>query len=138
MEIRRVSQFEDVKIAGHLFDTPPKEQATKRFLTEEGHHLLIAYLDGRPAGMISGVEMTHPDKGTEMFVFELGVAEQFQGRGLGTALVTALTDLARERDCDHMWTVTDEHNQAALATWARSGGILQQGQVVSIWNLTKN
>lgn len=122
-------------LAGHLFDTPPKVQATKRFLADDRHHLLIGYQDGRPAGMISGVEMTHPDKGTEMFLFELGVDEAFQGRGLGTALVSALHDLARERDCDHLWVVTDETNVPALATYAKSGGIPQQGQVVYVWNL---
>jgi ribosomal protein S18 acetylase RimI-like enzyme len=138
MEIRRISHFEDVKLAGHLFDMPPKEQATKRFLTNDGHHLLIAYVDGRPAGMISGIEMTHPDKGTLMFVFELGVDEESQGRGLGTALVSALADLARERDCYEMWAVTDENNEAALATYARSGGVPVRGQVVSIWRLQQN
>jgi hypothetical protein len=29
--------------------------------------LLVAYLDDAPVGMTTGVEMTHPDKGTEMF-----------------------------------------------------------------------
>jgi hypothetical protein len=66
MEIRRIAQFEAVEIAGHLFDAPPKEGATQRFLADERHHLLIAYVDGFPAGMITGVEMTHPDKGTEI------------------------------------------------------------------------
>ncbi len=33
--------------------------------------------------MVSGVELTHPDKGTEMFLYELGVAERFRGRGIG-------------------------------------------------------
>jgi ribosomal protein S18 acetylase RimI-like enzyme len=45
--------------------------------------------------MVTGVEMTHPDKGTEMFLYELGVADEHQGRGIGRALVSALADLAR-------------------------------------------
>jgi hypothetical protein len=61
--------------ASHLFDGPAKIAVMERFLSEPGHHLVIAYEGGRPAGFISEVEMTHPDKGTEMFVYELGVDE---------------------------------------------------------------
>jgi ribosomal protein S18 acetylase RimI-like enzyme len=133
MEIRRISQFEAVELAGHLFDAPPQEGATQRFLADERHHLLIAYVDGVPAGMITGVEVTHPDKGTEMFLYELGVDESFQGRGVGKALVSALADLARERDCYGMWVVTGEDNEAALATYSRAGGTPEKDQVVLAW-----
>ena len=75
--------------------------------------------DGSP--VVSGVETTHPDKGTEMFLYELGVAERFRRRGVGAALVEALADLAGERECYGMWVLTDADNDAALATYARSG-----------------
>lgn len=39
---------------------------------------------------MSGVETTQPDKGTEMFLCELGVDESARGRGLGRTLVAAL------------------------------------------------
>ena len=39
--------------------------------------LLIAYdAAGGPVGFVSGAEMTHPDKGREMFGCELGVDPQ--------------------------------------------------------------
>jgi ribosomal protein S18 acetylase RimI-like enzyme len=138
MEIRRVSQFEAVKVAGHLFDAPPQEGATRRFLADKHHHLLIAYVDGVPAGMVTGVEMTHPDKGTEMFLYELGVDESFQGRGVGKALVSALADLARERDYYGMWVITDEDNEAALATYRRAGGTPEKDQVVLVWTFNRD
>ncbi|MFD6250344.1 GNAT family N-acetyltransferase, partial [Streptomyces roseolus] len=108
-------------------------EATERFLTDERHHLLIAYVDGVPAGMVTGVEMTHPDKGTEMFLYELGVDESFRGRGIGRALVSALADLSREQGCYGVWTITDEENAAALATYRRAGGVPEAGQVVLTW-----
>ncbi|MEV6874480.1 GNAT family N-acetyltransferase [Amycolatopsis sp. NPDC051128] len=133
MDIRRIGSPDPVLAAGHLFDDPPRPSFTERFLASEGHHLLIAYVDEEPAGMVTGVEMTHPDKGTEMFLYELGVDEPFQGRGIGRALVTALADLARERGCYGMWVVTEGDNAAAEATYRRAGGTAEKGQTVLAW-----
>ena len=42
-------------------------------------------------GMVTGVELTHPDKGTEMFLYELGASTRpHRNRGVGRALVGAL------------------------------------------------
>jgi len=133
MEIRRITRFEDVEAAGDLFDAPPKPEATRRFLSDERHHLLIGYAEGVPAGMVTGFEMTHPDKGTEMFLYELGVGVSFRGRGIGQALVSALAKLARERGCYGMWVLTDDANAAALATYRRAGGTLGSEQVMLQW-----
>lgn len=134
MEIRRATHPEAVRQAGHLFDAPPRPEATERFLADDRHHLLVAYLDGTPAGMVTGVEMTHPDKGTEMFLYELGVAEAFRRRGVGSALTSALADLARERGCYGVWVLTDEGNTAARATYQRTGGASEGTQVAYAWS----
>ncbi|MEU7524949.1 GNAT family N-acetyltransferase [Saccharothrix sp. NPDC042600] len=120
MQIRRVTSHDDVMAAAHLFDDPPKADATRAFLADDRHHLLIAYVGDEPAGFVSGVETTHPDKGTEMFLYELGVDEDFQRRGIGTALVEALLALARQRGCYGAFTATEPDNTAALATYART------------------
>jgi ribosomal protein S18 acetylase RimI-like enzyme len=133
MEIRRITRAGDVHAAARLFDAPPVGDATQRFLADERHHLLIAGAAGVPAGMVTGVEMTHPDKGTEMFLYELGVGEPFRGRGVGQALVSALAGLARERGCYGMWVLTDEGNAAALATYGRAGGAPERNLVMFSW-----
>ncbi|WP_027342301.1 GNAT family N-acetyltransferase [Hamadaea tsunoensis] len=134
MEIRRITDASAVRAAGHLFDQAPEPAATARFLADDRHHLLIAYLDGQPAGMVTGVEMTHPDKGTEMFLYELGVDKAYRRRGVGRALVGALADLARERGCYGQWVITDEDNDAARATYGGSGGRPAEHQVVYGWD----
>jgi ribosomal protein S18 acetylase RimI-like enzyme len=85
--------------------------------------------------MISGVEMTHPDKGTEMFVYELGVAPEARLRGVGTALVEALAAVARERGCYGMWVGTEPDNEAALATYRRGGANEEAPFVLLSWDL---
>jgi ribosomal protein S18 acetylase RimI-like enzyme len=137
VDIRRIQDVDAVMAAGELFDSPPQLAATGRFLAQEGHHLLIAYVDDVPAGMITGVEMTHPDKGTELFLYELGVEEPFRELGLAKALVAALRDVAAERGCYGLWVVTGEANAAALATYGGAGGVPEAGQVVLAWTLDR-
>jgi ribosomal protein S18 acetylase RimI-like enzyme len=123
MDLRWMSAADEdaVSGAGSLFDDQPGPMWTRRFLTEPGHHLCIAYVEGQPAGFVSGVELTHPDKGIEMFLYELGVDDGFRGRGLGRALVAALADLARDRGCYGMWALTDTDNTPALKTYRSAG-----------------
>jgi len=105
MEIRHLSagDLDVVLAAGHLFDEPPSPARASRFLGAPGHHLLLAVDDeDRPGGFVTGVEMHHPDKGTEMFLYELGVDEEYRGRGIGRLLVTALAELAERRNCYDM------------------------------------
>jgi ribosomal protein S18 acetylase RimI-like enzyme len=106
-----------------LYDGPPVRAAAAAFLADPRHHLLVALDDdGRTVGFISGVEMTHPDKGTEMFLYELAVAEDSRQRGIGLTLTAGLADLARSRGCYGMWVGVDTDNAAAHATYRAAGG----------------
>src|SRR3954452_23217036 len=124
MEVRRLGPGDEaaVEAAGLLFDAPVQRATTTRFLTTNGHHLLVAYEADVPAGFVTGVEMTHPDKGTEMFLYELGVAEGLRSRGIGRSLVAALAQLARDRGCYGMWVLTDPGNAAAQTAYSAAGG----------------
>ena len=88
-------------------------------------------------GMISGVETTHPDKGTEMFLYELGVAPSARKRGVATELVRALAALAETRGCYGMWVAVDVDNVAALATYRRAGAQDETACVVQSWDFPK-
>jgi ribosomal protein S18 acetylase RimI-like enzyme len=135
VDIRRLQPGDEelVVAASHLFDGPADGEATRRFLADERHHLLVAYVGGRAAGFVSGVEMTHPDKGTEMLLYELAVDEPFRNAGLGRALVARLGELAVERGCYGMWVLTDDDNGAALATYTAAGGVRRGVHVMLDW-----
>ncbi|MGX6603672.1 GNAT family N-acetyltransferase [Micromonosporaceae bacterium Da 78-11] len=136
MRIERITDAAEVHRAVDLFDSPPLGAATERFLADPGHHLLFAYDEkGRAVGMISGVEMTHPDKGTEMFVYELGVAPAARLQGIGAELVGALAELARRNGCYGMWVGTEVDNDAALATYRRAGAQDEAAFTLLNWDL---
>ena len=110
-----------VQAAEHLFDGPVRTEWATNFLQQPGHHLCLAMVGIEAVGFVSGVEIIHPDKGTEMLLYELGVDEAFRRRGIGRALVDALAELAQDRGCSGMGVLTDGDNAEAIATY-RSGG----------------
>jgi ribosomal protein S18 acetylase RimI-like enzyme len=113
---------EQVEAAAPLYDGPPIRPATDAFLADPRHHLLVALDDGgRTVGFISGVEMTHPDKGTEMFLYELVVSQDARKQGIGLALTASLADLARSQGCYGTWVGVDTDNAAAHATHRAAG-----------------
>ncbi len=69
----RPDDIDRVVAAGTLFDHQTTPEWAARHLTSDGHHLLLASIDGVEVGFVTGIEMTHPDKGTEMFLYEMGV-----------------------------------------------------------------
>ncbi len=135
MDIRRLGHGDEraLEVVSVCFDGSVQAAAAMRFLNAEGHHILVAYDGETVVGFVSGVEMTHPDKGTEMFLYEMGVDAPFRGRGYGTALVQALADLARARECYGMWVLTDEDNDAALATYGAAGAAWESTPVMLSW-----
>nr|WP_203187677.1 GNAT family N-acetyltransferase [Streptomyces pratensis] len=124
--IRAATTTAELLAVAHLYDAPPRSGWAARFLAAEGHLMLVAYAGDSPAGFVSGIEMTHPDKGTEMCLYELSVDERYRRRGIGRALTDALAAEARRRGCYGMWVGVERDNGAALATY-RSAGAADDG-----------
>jgi ribosomal protein S18 acetylase RimI-like enzyme len=122
ISVTRATELSQCEAAESLFDGVIAPDASQRFLASPGHHLLLAHYDDatEPVGFITGVEMTHPDKGTEMFIYELGVDEAHRRRGIASALVFGLAELAKEGGCYGMWVGVDSDNHAALATYRKA------------------
>jgi ribosomal protein S18 acetylase RimI-like enzyme len=128
----------DVALAASLFDEALRPDAAERFAADPRHHLLMAIDGDAVVGFVTGVEMTHPDKGTEMFLYELGVDPDARNGGVGRSLVAALADLARDRGCYGMWVLTDDQNPAALRAYAAAGGVREHPDNVLLgWTFTE-
>jgi ribosomal protein S18 acetylase RimI-like enzyme len=135
-EVREVRDPDEAMRAGALFDDPPLLESTRAFLAEERNHLLIAEVDGQPAGFLLGMEIVKPDhERPQMLLDELGVAEGFRGRGIGRALVERLVEVARERGCDEIWVLTEPGDETALGTYAAAGGKRDLDQAMFTWTL---
>jgi ribosomal protein S18 acetylase RimI-like enzyme len=141
IEVEELGPGDDEKVAraGRLFDDQVDVAGAAAFLADPRHHLLIASVDGEPAGFVSGIELLHPDKARpEMFIYELGVDEAFRRRGVATALLDRLMEVCRRSGCREMFVLTDEANEAAMRTYRKAGGSREPDSVMFLWSWPGN
>lgn len=113
-----------IEAGGDVFDGPADPATTREFLSDPRHCMTLAIAGGRVVGFASGFIHLHPDKAPQLFVAEAGVADEFQGRGIGRELVRALCEHGRKRGCQGAWVATEPDNFAARKAYAAAGGKL--------------
>ena len=124
VSVRRANRGDEREVARFeaAFDYHVIAEETRRFLADERHHLLLGYVDDRPAGFVSAVEIFHPDKRAELFLNEIGVIDEERRRGVARALIEELKRLGHEIGCGNLWVLTDEENAAAMGLYRSTGG----------------
>ena len=137
MDIKlKVASIDDLEMlidAGEtLFDGPIKKERAREFLTDDRHHMILAYHGTTIVGMVSGVHYVHPDKEPEMFINEASVIDKYQGQGVGKELVRALINHGEKLDARVAWVLTDVSNTAARKCYTGAGGIKSQDSIVLI------
>ena len=118
-------------VASDVFDDPLDARATELFLADVRHHIVVAIADGRVVGFASAVDYVHPDKPhPDLWINEVGVSPEWQGKGAGAALVEALLAHARRLGCAEAWVTTEASNAPARQLYASTGGKEALEQVV--------
>jgi ribosomal protein S18 acetylase RimI-like enzyme len=129
-------------LAAEVFDGPALVASVDRFLGTAGapdprNLILVAEVDGRIEGFVSGVLLDHPDKPLTLFVAELGVNEAVRRRGIGRALLAAIRAEGQARGCKVTWVATEGDNDPACALYRASGGAETGNIVMFEWNETE-
>lgn len=77
-------------------------------------------------GSVTGLGTDRPD-------FGLGVADEWQGQGIGKALIDGVIAHARERNAPRMYLIAVQDNARAIGLYA-SRGFVQYGEMVGDWD----
>ena len=110
-------------VGSDVFDDPLDEQATRTFLADPRHALVVAIDAGMVVGSVSAVHYVHPDKpAPELWINEVSVAGTHRGQGIGKAMLAALLEFARQHDCSGAWVLTERSNEAAMRLYSSLGG----------------
>ncbi len=125
MEVRLLGPEDEAvlaHVADDVFDNPVLPELAREFLRDPRHHIAVALVDGQVVGFASGVHYVHPDKPAQLWVNEVGVSPDHQGRGIGRAVLQRLLAAGRDHRCEVAWVLTDRSNAAARALYGALGG----------------
>ena len=118
------------RVDADVFDHEVRPEYLERFLANPDHLLALAVADGTVIGMASGIAYAHPDKPLQLFVLEVGVADRFQRRGVGAAVLDALLRRGREVGCREAWVATEVGNAPARGLYRALGGAEDEERAV--------
>jgi ribosomal protein S18 acetylase RimI-like enzyme len=96
---------------------------TTSFLTDPATVVVLAMGEGQELlGWAWGLRQRHVGGYSQLQLYEIEVAVQQRGLGIGRALVDWFVDLARQEGDRKMWLFTDHDNLPAKALYEATGG----------------
>jgi ribosomal protein S18 acetylase RimI-like enzyme len=77
-------------------DEPERPDRLSAYLASPGHFTIVALFSDMVVGQCAAVIHRHPDKVSELYIDEVGVAPAFQRQGIATRMLDAMFGLGRE------------------------------------------
>ncbi len=113
------------RVADDVFDAAIDRQRAALWLASPRALLVVAVADGLVVGQAAGMILHHADQPDELYIDNLGVAPDWQRRGVGSALVDALVRQAATAGCRNYWVLAEPGNAVARAFYAARGLIAE-------------
>ncbi|TIQ35656.1 MAG: GNAT family N-acetyltransferase [Mesorhizobium sp.] len=120
VEIRRLHPGDDalvMRVANDVFDEPVRPDRLAAYLASPGHFMIVAVVEGMVVGQCAAVIHRHPDKVSELYIDEVGVAPPFQRQGIARKMLDAMFEIGRECGCEEAWVGTEPDNLPARALY---------------------
>ena len=139
-EIRKLASNE-VFLAGELirmfgFDDESEHQIfssdkyIQNMLAQSGFHVIVALENSKLIGGLTAYEMKmFKRETTEMFLYEIEVAEMHRQKGIGKALIEFPKKICAEKGIVEMFVGTEKENLPARKLYASTGGAADEDSV---------
>ena len=128
VEIRRLTPGDAAlldRVAPDVFDEAVDSERLAAYLAEPGHFMFVAVQDGEVVAQAAAIMHRHPDKGTELYIDEVGVTPRLQRRGIARKLLDEMLALGRTLGCAEAWVGTEPDNLPARGLYESCGACAQ-------------
>jgi ribosomal protein S18 acetylase RimI-like enzyme len=109
------------RVAVDVFDEPVNAKRLAAYLAEPGHLMIVALAGAEVVAQCAAVIHRHPDKPTELYIDEVGVAPAFQRQGIARRLLDEMFALGKALGCEEAWVGTEHDNHPARRLYASRG-----------------
>ena len=109
------------RVAVDVFDEPVNAKRLAAYLAEPGHLMIVALAGDEVVAQCAAVIHRHPDKPTELYIDEVGVAPTFQRQGIARQLLDEMFALGKALGCEEAWVGTEHDNHPAHCLYASRG-----------------
>ena len=109
------------RVAVDVFDEPVNSKRLAAYLAEPGHLMIVALAGDEVVAQCAAVIHRHPDKPTELYIDEVGVAPAFQRQGIARQLLDEMFALGKALGCEEAWVGTEHDNHPARRLYASRG-----------------
>jgi aminoglycoside 3-N-acetyltransferase I len=114
---------------GEVFDeggtyhaAPPDDAYARRWLAQPHHFALVAEVNGILAGALTAYELMKFEQArSEIYIYDLAVAQAFRRRGVASGLIALLRRIAREGAAWVIYVQADRGDDPAIALYAGLG-----------------
>jgi aminoglycoside 3-N-acetyltransferase I len=114
---------------GKAFDDPqtygkarPGKSYCERLLGADHFIALAAMVDGAVVGALAAYELRKfEQERSEIYIYDLAVAQAHRRQGIATALIAALRGIARERGAYVIFVQADHGDEPAIALYTKLG-----------------
>ena len=111
--------FEDVETYG---GDPPSEAYLATLLAKDHVTALVALSDGEVVGGLVAYELEKFERArSEIYIYDLAVAKAHRRRGIATALIEGLQEIAAERGAWVIFVQADHGDDPAIALYEKLG-----------------
>jgi aminoglycoside 3-N-acetyltransferase I len=101
---------------------PPSDAYLERLLAKEHVVALVALIDGEVVGGLVAYELDKfEQQRSELYIYDLAVREDERRRGISTALIEALREIAAERGAWVVYVQADYGDDPAIALYTKLG-----------------
>src|SRR5262250_726774 len=87
-------------VAEDVFDEPIDATRLAAYLADPSHVMMVAIAGEQVVGQCAAVIHRHPDKATELYIDEIGVAPEFKRRGVARRLLEDMLAFGKALGCE--------------------------------------